>query len=85
MAKHTTRDKIWNAAIEYRREWEDTDFAERRNRYGFTTGELIDMKDLEASQKTVSDCLMTMADMGYFYTVAGSGGKATQYTTDPPS
>jgi len=81
MAKHTTRDKIWNAAIEYRKEWEDTDFAERRNRYGFTAGELIDMKGLEASQKTVTDCLMTMADMGYFNTVGGKGGESMQFVS----
>lgn len=81
MAKHTTRDKIWNAAIEYGKEWEDTDFSERQNRYGFTSGELIDMKDLEASQKTVTDCLITMAEMGYFRKVGGSGGQPMQFTT----
>jgi hypothetical protein len=80
MAQHTTRDKVWNAALEYAKEWENTDFAKRRNRYGFTAGELIDMKDLDASRKTVSDTLLTMVDMNWLSKVGGAGGEPTEYS-----
>lgn len=80
MAKHTTRDEIWNAALEYMKEWDDLDVEERWTRYGFTSKELIKKKDLDATQKTVVDTLITMSDMGWFRSVGGKGGQHTQFS-----
>jgi hypothetical protein len=80
MAKHTTRDQVWNAALEYVSEWEDLEVSERENRYGFTAPELIEAKELEATKKTVRDTLDTMSDMGWLRAIGGKGGNHTTFS-----
>lgn len=81
MAKHTTRDQIWDAALQYAKEWEDKPPEDCRSRHGFTATELMTAHDIEASQKTVSDCLLTMVDLGWLRrTSSGRGGQSTTYS-----
>lgn len=74
MAKLTTRDRVWNAALEYAGEWDDTDFSQLENRRGFTVKELIDMKNLDASHKTVNDTLSSMTELGWLKRTGRYGG-----------
>jgi hypothetical protein len=61
MAKHTTRDRIWHAALELAREREDETSPYRRR---FEIGEVERRLDDNLSRRTVRDTLATMADLG---------------------
>lgn len=79
MAKHTTRDKVWNAALEYAEEWSEMDRNSRESDYGFSPEELKREKDLDASEKTIADTLLTMRDMGWLSGWAGKGGNKSRF------
>lgn len=83
MAKDTTRDRIWDAALVYRSEWEEKEFKERRTKYGWTAEELMEMQDLEASKKTVLDTLLTLEEYGWLEGVGGKGGQPREFSVPP--
>jgi len=53
-ARHTKRDKVWDAALRL-----------ARDREVFTLNEVMDRVDDSLSRQTAHDVLTTMADMGY--------------------
>lgn len=53
-ARHTKRDKVWDAALRL-----------SRDRQVFTLGEVMDAIEGSLSRQTAHDVLATMADMGY--------------------
>ena len=53
-ARHTKRDKVWNAALRL-----------ARDREVFTLSEVMEQVDESLSRQTAHDVLTTMADMGY--------------------
>lgn len=71
MTKDTRRDRVWKAALQHESQtW----------RNGWTTTELIETNDLEASEKTVYDTLDTMAEYGFLQRVRiGRGGQKARF------
>lgn len=65
MAKLTVRDHIWAAALKHE---------SQGYRNGFTSDELLEVADLDASRKTVADTLESMCKLGFLAKVETSGG-----------
>lgn len=61
MAKHTTRDRVWSAALHL-----------RETQTYFTVEDVVEAAELdgEVSERTVRDCLNTMGEMGH---LSGNG------------
>lgn len=63
MTKHTSRDRVWKAALEIREEDDEREWRSGKRR--FTPSDVRERIDDPPSDKTIRDVLMTMTDMGF--------------------